>query len=440
MIMSSPDKPLINDSGPPDRWRMLAFVAFTYFLLVVHRKLVFYMQVPLSEELNFKLTQVGLLDTVFLIPYGISQLFVSYLSDRFRRRKVLMYSLALSAGGMAVMGLVRNYNELVVLRILLGFAQAASVPAIAGILADCFTVKNRSIAIAIYNISLMVAYMVAGKYGGKFADMGTVDHALGSGIPSLTGWRVGMLCFALLGAFWALTICLFMREPERTDRDSNRGLGIEGASLWKTLHSVFAVPSFWMLAISFVLICIVGNCQDVFMAKYFFDNFGMSNEAAGQFSTVWKFSFTIVGLLVGGYMADRWAQRWRSGRTLVQVIGIVLWVPSIYVLFTSGSEYVARIAMVTIGFGYGLYVANLWTTTFEVIDPAARSTAVGMLNVIGVAAAPAAPVVGILNDRQMLDIGGSLAGMSLFAAIIVTLLLLNVTVFLRHDYRGPLAK
>ena len=96
--------------------------------------------------------------------------------------------------------------------------------------------------------------------------------------------------------------------------------------------------------------------------------------------------------------------------------------------------------MVTIGFGYGLYVANLWTTTFEVIDPAARSTAVGMLNVIGVAAAPAAPVVGILNDRQMLDIGGSLAGMSLFAAIIVTLLLLNVTVFLRHDYRGPLAK
>lgn len=440
MIMSSPGKPLINESGPPDRWRMLAFVAFTYFLLVVHRKLVFYMQVPLSEELNFKLTQVGLLDTVFLIPYGISQLFVSYLSDRFRRRKVLMYSLALSAGGMAVMGLVRNYNELVALRIMLGFAQAASVPAIAGILADCFTSKNRSIAIAIYNISLMVAYMVAGKYGGKFADMETIDHALGLGIPSLTGWRVGMLCFALLGAIWALTICLFMREPERTDRDSNRGLGIEGANLWKTLYSVLAVPSFWVLAISFVLICIVANSQDVFMAKYFFDNFGMSNEEAGQFSTFWKFSFTIVGLLVGGYVADRWSQRWRSGRTLVSVIGIVLWVPSIYFLFTSGSEYVACIAMVTIGFGYGLYVANLWTTTFEVIDPAARSTAVGMLNVIGVAAAPAAPVVGILNDRQILDIGGSLAGMSLFAAIIVTLLLLNVTVLLRHDYRGPLAK
>lgn len=438
--MSSPDKPVINENGPPDRWRMLAFVAFTYFLLVVHRKLVFYMQVPLSEELNFELTQVGLLDTVFLIPYGFSQLFVSYLSDRFRRRKVLMYSLALSAGGMAVMGLVRNYNELVVLRILLGFAQAASVPAIAGILADCFTVKNRSIAIAIYNISLMIAYMVAGKYGGKFADMGTVDHALGSGIPSLTGWRVGMLCFALLGAFWALAICLFMREPDRTDRDSSRGLGVEGASLWKTLYSVFAVPSFWMLAISFVLFCIVTNCQDVFMAKYFFDNFGMSNEEAGQFSTFWKFSFTIVGLLVGGYVADRWSQRWRSGRTLVQVIGIMLWIPSIYLLFTSGSEYVARIAMITIGFGFGLYVANLWTTTFEVIDPAARSTAVGMLNVIGVAASPAAWVVGILNDRQILGIGGSLAGMSLLAAIMVTLLLLNVTVLLRHDYRGTLAK
>ena len=176
------------------------------------------------------------------------------------------------------------------------------------------------------------------------------------------------------------------------------------------------------------------------MAKYFFDNFGMSNEEAGQFSTFWKFSFTIVGLLVGGYVADRWSQRWRSGRTLVQVIGIMLWIPSIYLLFTSGSEYVARIAMITIGFGFGLYVANLWTTTFDVIDPAARSTAVGMLNVIGVAASPAAWVVGILNDRQILGIGGSLAGMSLLAAIMVALLLLNVTVLLRHDYRGPLAK
>ena len=63
-----------------------------------------------------------------------------------------------------------------------------------------------------------------------------------------------------------------------------------------------------------------------------------------------------------------------------------------------------------------------------------------MLNVIGVAASPAAWVVGILNDRQILGIGGSLAGMSLLAAIMVALLLLNVTVLLRHDYRGPLAK
>jgi len=40
---------------------------------------------------------------------------------------------------------------------------------------------------------------------------------------------------------------------------------------------------------------------------------------------------------------------------------------------------------------------------------------------------------------QILGIGQSIAGLSIFAGAIVVLLLLNVTVFLRHDYRGPLS-
>lgn len=439
-ILNSPSKPLTNENGPSDRWWMLTFVAFAYFILVLHRKLVFYVQVPLIEELTLTDTELGWLDTVFIVPYGISQLFVSYLSDHFRRRTVLMYSMALSAGGLAVMGLVRNFEELLSLRIILGFAQAASVPAIAGVLADCFTHENRSRAIAIYNISLNLAYIVAGKFGGRLADMHPIDLPPGFVSTSLSGWRVAMLCFAFLGILWALAICLFMREPERTERDPNHGLGTEGASLWQTLCSVLAVPSFWVLAAVFILVCIVVNGQDVWLVRYFTDNFEMNNEEAGQFSTVWKFPFTVVGLILGGVLADRWAQRWRSGRTLVQVIGMVIWVPSIYFLCTSDSENVARMAMVVIGFGNGLYLANLWTTTFEVIDPAARSTAIGMLNVIGVGASPVGPIIGYLNDRQILDLGQSLAGMSLFAAMVVALLLLNVTVLLRNDYRGPLAK
>ena len=43
------------------------------------------------------------------------------------------------------------------------------------------------------------------------------------------------------------------------------------------------------------------------------------------------------------------------------------------------------------GFGLGLYTANLWTTIFEVVDPAARSGCIDLINVF-------AGVVGFTNS------------------------------------------
>ena len=85
-------------------------------------------------------------------------------------------------------------------------------------------------------------------------------------------------------------------------------------------------------------------------------------------------------------------------------------------------------------------MAKLWTTRFEGIDPAARFKAVGLLNTIGTGAAPAVPLMAYLTDQQILEIGQSVATLSILARAIVLLLLLNVMIFLCHDYRGPLSE
>ena len=90
------------------------------------------------------------------------------------------------------------------------------------------------------------------------------------------------------------------------------------------------------------------------------------------------------------------------------------------------------------GLGYGFYVANLWTTTFDVIDPAARSTAIGYLNVIGIAASPTTTVIGYLVDEKILSLGQAISGLSLVAGGIVAVLAVNAMTVLRSDYRGPL--
>jgi len=50
------------------------------------------------------------------------------------------------------------------------------------------------------------------------------------------------------------------------------------------------------------------------------------------------------------------------------------------------------------GIGIGLYQANIWAATFEVVDPAARSTAIGLLNVAsGMLGSWVDPVVGYIH-------------------------------------------
>ena len=430
-----------SEHGPSNRWWILSLVALAYFVLIQHRSLLFYVQEPLSKELSLTKTQLGTLDMAFLIPYSIAQLFVAYLSDRLQRRRVLAFSLLASSVALAAMGFSNGLYSLVGWRIVLGFSQSAAVPAIAGVMADCFSSKNRSTAIGVYNLSLNLAFITAGKYGGLFADLPSMSlpfQSLGIGPAELSGWRLAMLSFGLLGGIAALGIFAVMPEPERTERQEQKGLGTEGAGLHVTVGSVLKIRSFWMLAIAFVLFCVVLNAHDMWLPRYYVEEFGMTNEAAGQFATIWSKSATIVGLVLGGFLADRLARRWRTGRALVQVLGISIWVPALYMLGSLTSRDLLSGVMVAYGLGFGFYVANLWTTTFDVIDPAARSTAIGYLNVIGIAAAPTTTVIGYLVDEKILSLGQAISGLSLVAGGIVAVLAVNAMTVLRSDYRGPL--
>ncbi len=384
-IVATPNGRL-DDRGVHDRWFILSLLFVNYFTLYMHRYILNYIQPPIRAELGLSEFQLNTIAAAFQFFYAFAALFVGYLSDRHRRRTVLIWSLLLSTLAFMGMGLAQGFWDLLAMRILLAITQAANVPAIAGIMADCFTQRNRSRAVSVYLLSSPFSVVVAGWAGGWVADE--------------YGWRNAMFAFGTLGIAVVVGLYLCLREPDRIQRDVDRS---EGMSLAITLRAVLSVPSFLLLAVAYLLASNVWQQLNFFLPLHVYEHYQTNLAEAGRLSTLAPQIGTVIGLIVGGWLADRWTRHWIGGRFGVQILGLVIAAPAVLVIALVDSQLMIQLALVFCGIGIWLYIPNLWATTFEVVNPAARSTAIGLLNVIaGLLGSWPYLVVGWLRDEGVI--------------------------------------
>jgi ACS family D-galactonate transporter-like MFS transporter len=428
---------------------MLALVSLAYFILFLHRSLLNYVQPPIKQELAFTDTQLGALRSAWMVAYCVAQLWVGYLGDRFRRRSILLASLLGSAVVLGAMGAAQSFPEMFVLQILLALVQSPSVPAIASTVADCFTPRTRSTAIGVFLISYNFSLVVGGWLGGAVADkkvwlvpVGTSADA----VVKVAGWRMSHLLFGAVGAVACAVLLLLFREPARTERVEAAGLGTAGARISTTVLATLRVRTYLMIAFVFTLMNALIGAIQLWLPPFLFKQFHLQLQDAGREATLWIQVGTVVGLFCGGWLGDGWARRFLSGRTAVQVIGLSALVPALF--FVGQSHLVLpedpwpllRAAMLLFGVGVGLYQANLWTTTFEVVDPAARATAIGLLNLsAGVLGFWVNPAIGRYHD-SVGGLGVVIADFSIVAAFAVGATVLSMKLLLPGDYRGPLRR
>ena len=62
------------------------------------------------------------------------------------------------------------------------------------------------------------------------------------------------------------------------------------------------------------------------------DRFGMAQAPSGLWATITHAGAAFCGVIVGGWLADRWSQRTVRGRTYLSALGLALLVPGILVI------------------------------------------------------------------------------------------------------------
>ena len=189
-------------------------------------------------------------------------------------------------------------------------------------------------------------------------------------------------------------------EARDVEYGAHSAINLKQGNTWETIKELFGTPMVRILIMVFVGANFVAAIFLSWMPSFLNRKFNMSLSMAGFSGTAYLQIASVLGVMTGGVLADRLVRRYRGGRMMTQVVGLLLGVP--FIFLTGWTLSVPILILALVGFGYfkGFYDANIWASLYDVVRPERRASAVGFMNAIGWAGAGFAPVaIGWAGER-----------------------------------------
>lgn len=371
------------------------------------------MQIDIAElesAVNF-----GRLMAIFLWIYGCISPFAGAIADRISRKWLIIGSLAVWSGVTLAMGFCTTYNQIYVLRALMGISEALYIPAGLSLIADYFTGSSRSLAVGIHMTGLYLGQAVGG---------------FGATIAAAFSWQQTFLCFGIVGVAYAalLAIMLEDRRNEKSECGPDAAEPPAKEPVWKSFALIFSNISFWTILFFFAASSLPGWSTKNWLPTLFAESLGIPMSQAGPLSTITIAVSSFFGVLIGGSLSDNWVRKNIRGRIYTSAIGLALMIPAL-VFIGLGSGLVSAIgAGVCFGVGYGMFDTNNMPILCQFVSSRHRATAYGIMNMTGVFfGALITQVLGRWADKGNLGLGFALMAAALGIALLLQLTVLRPT-------------
>ncbi|KGE13943.1 MFS transporter [Sphingobacterium deserti] len=391
-------------------WFVVAVLWIVAFLNYFDRILITSMRDPIVQEFELSDAQFGLLTTIFLVAYGLFSPLGGFLADRYSRKGLIVFSVLVWSAMTIWTGYCRSLEELLLARFLMGVSEACYIPAGLAMITDYHRGRSRSLATGLH-MSGLYAGMALGGVGGYMAD--------------LWGWRFGFHLFGFIGVAYAIFLFFVLKEFQEDPQPlpESREVVPQKIQLRETLHGIFQLRSFWYLLFYFAILGMANWIVNGWMPTFLRQQFDLNLGEAGLSATGYIQIGSLVGVVVGGILADYWSGRSARGRLYAIVIGFVLGAPALFLLSSSTLFGAAILGMLLFGLGRGFNDANLMPLLRQIVDSRHVATAYGFLNCLST-------IIG----GVMVYIGGALMdmqiGLSLIYQVVAVLLLFGTLLLL----------
>ena len=300
---------------PKGAWLVVALLFIVGALNYLDRTMIATMRISIVTAIPMTDAQFGLLTSVFLWIYGILSPFAGFLADRFNRSKVIIGSLFVWSAVTWLTAHATTYGELLATRALMGISEACYIPAALALIVDYHKGTTRSLATGIHIAGVMVGQSL-GFIGGWISE----NHS----------WSFAFNIFGIIGIVYSLVLLSCLKDAPLSDDEVPLKKGQDNVNFFESMKDLFMRRSFIFLLTFWGLMGVVSWMVLAWLPTYYKENFNLSQSVAGFYATAYLYPASILGLLLGGFWADRWSNRNLYARIFVPAIGLCVAAPCIF--------------------------------------------------------------------------------------------------------------
>lgn len=367
-------------------WRILFLLFLANLFNFFDRTIPAIIIEPIRLEWSLSDFQIGLIGTAFTIIYAIAGVPLGRMADTGARRKIMGWGLTVWSGLTAVNGLAWNFASFLLIRMGVGIGEASYAPAANSLIGDLFPAHKRARAMGIFMLGLPLGLLLA-------------FFSIGAMVKAFDSWRAPFLIAAVPGMLLAL-LMFMIKEPQRGAAEP---VQVQSAPVAKPLRQVLAIPTFWWLVLAGLAFNFATYACNSFMVPMLQRYFLLSLQQGAMATGVIVGLTGLVGLTLGGWVADKLHQRWQTGRLLFAALSMLIAaVATAYALLAGRIEIALFVALFSVGwlFAYNFYTC-VYTAIQDVVEPRLRATAMALyfagLYLLGGGLGPIA--VGLLSDH-----------------------------------------
>ena len=324
------------------RWYIAGLLCLSSELNYLDRQTLSVLADTIQKELNLTTVDYSYITSSFLVSYTIMYAVSGRLIDVLGTRRGFM--IFVSAWSIANMlhGLANSVRQFMFFRVLLGIAEPANFPGGVKAASEWFPMRERALAVGIFNAGTAVGAAVAAP--------------LVSLIALTLGWRYAFVITGAMGFIWVAIWVAFYRLPQEHPRisEAERDLILSGSHEEDrheepvSIRKLLSMRETWGCALARMLTDPISYFLNFWVPKYLQQERGFNLAEIGMY--VWiPFVALALGNIFSGamprYLVSRGWSVNRARKTTMLVISCLI--PFCYLLVTRVNSPALALALIT---------------------------------------------------------------------------------------------